>query len=104
MSESDRLERLDDGKLSFDCPGCGMMHAVNVDAPKQPRWGWNGDMVRPTFTPSIRVRWSYKSGRPNKCCHSFVKDGQISFCDDSTHEYAGKTLPLNPIDQEGSAA
>lgn len=98
MAEEPRLERLDDGRLSFDCPGCGLMHAVNVDRPERPRWTWNGDLVRPTFSPSILVRWQYGDQREDRVCHSFVRSGQIEFCGDCTHEHAGKTLPLPPVD------
>jgi hypothetical protein len=27
-------------------------------------------------------------------CHYFLTDGLISFCGDSTHDFAGKTVPL----------
>lgn len=32
--------------------------------------------------------------QPDHVCHSFVRDGQIQFCMDSTHELAGKTVDL----------
>lgn len=98
MSEKHRLTRLDDGRLSFDCPGCGMMHAVNVDNPERPKWSWNGDMINPTFSPSILVRWTFGEKRKPKRCHSFVRNGNIQFLNDCTHEHAGTTLPLNPVD------
>lgn len=91
------VERLDDSSLTFDCPGCGLMHAVNVDRPDRPRWTWNGDMVRPTFSPSLLVRWTYGDKREPRVCHSFVRDGRIEFLGDCTHEHAGKTLPLPPV-------
>ncbi len=107
------LERLEDGKLAFDCPGCGMPHALPVGEGPRPRWGWNGSMDRPTFTPSILVRWFQisKEGRAmlergeapptgnrypgrDMICHSFVTNGQIQFLGDCTHALAGKTVPL----------
>jgi len=33
-------------------------------------------------------------GDPPEHCHSFIRDGQIEFCSDSTHELAGKTVRL----------
>ena len=81
-----------------------------------PRWGWNGDVKRPTFTPSVLVRSGhyvpgYKTGgdcwcayyaehpdeeRDFECgvCHSFVIDGSIQFLGDCTHALAGQTVPL----------
>jgi len=98
MTDAPRLERLDDGSLAFDCPGCGMMHMVNVDKPERPRWTWNNDMVRPTFSPSVLVRWEFRDRKPNKVCHFFVVDGEVRFCGDCTHEHAGKVLPMLPIE------
>lgn len=43
------LREISDDKkklLVFHCPGCGYGHPYEV-----PRWNWNGDMVRPSFTP-----------------------------------------------------
>jgi hypothetical protein len=82
------------------------MHQVQVGAGSGPRWGFNGDFDRPTFTPSIKVTWSEPSDVPEEfddtskdkqmCCHSFVRDGQIEFLGDCTHDLAGKTAPLEP--------
>lgn len=92
------LYQLKDDRLYFDCPGCDMMHAVNVDNQKSPCWSWNNDLIKPTFTPSILVRWNFGEERVPKICHSFVNDGNIKFLSDCTHEHAGKTLPLTPVD------
>jgi len=95
----------------FRCPGCEDIHCVQVGAGFGPRWGFNGDFDRPTFTPSILVRWNEPSDvegefdDPTKdkqmVCHSFVKDGQIQFLGDCTHAKAGQTVHLSPVD-EGS--
>jgi hypothetical protein len=112
-----------DGRLlSFRCPGCGDVHQIYVHRqPGQagPVWGWNGDEVRPTFTPSIlatsghycthfnpgercwcsanaeevaagREPFSYDCYR----CHSYVTDGRIQFLGDCSHHLAGQTVDL----------
>lgn len=33
-------------------------------------------------------------------CHSFVRDGRIEFLGDCTHELAGKSVALEPVDDE----
>lgn len=38
------------------------------------------------------AQW-YQS-QPDHICHSFVRDGQIQYLGDCTHEYAGKTVDL----------
>lgn len=82
--------------FGFECPGCNMHHAVRVRRPggPSPSWEWNGDMVSPTFSPSLLVRWTIR-GEP-KVCHSFVRDGQIQFLDDCTHQLAGQTVAIPP--------
>lgn len=88
----------------FWCPGCDHAHAINTNT-----WTWNGDLERPTFTPSVLVggvQWETGSGfhKPNHTvaagaptvCHSFVTDGQIQFLTDCTHELAGQTVALPP--------
>jgi len=95
--------------LIFECPGCECCHGVNVlPIPGKPCWGWNGDMDKPTFSPSIRVGGTVPitdeqaqrilSGEKIEpvplICHSFVKDGNIEFLGDCTHKLAGKTVQL----------
>jgi hypothetical protein len=79
-----------DGRVLFWCPGCDGAHGVAVGEGKGPRWGYNEDEEKPTFSPSILVTW----GGLNKKCHSFVKDGQIQFLTDCTHNLAGQTVDL----------
>jgi hypothetical protein len=100
-------------KYKFYCEGCKQNHMVNEG------WTFNGDYERPTFSPSILVRnghylpkhnsdpcWcTYNAEHPDdpasfKCgvCHSFVTDGKIQYLSDCTHELAGQTIVLKPID------
>lgn len=92
-------------RVAFWCPGCDEAHSVTVEAPNG--WGWNGDLERPTFTPSVLVggvQWEADSGfhRPThtvgagmpRVCHSYVADGRIRFLTDSTHGLGGKTVDL----------
>lgn len=87
------------GGQIFFCPGCKSTHAVNTSGP---RWTYNGDVVKPTFTPSILVTYggvdadedeNEDDGLPSRC-HSFVKDGMIQFLGDCTHELSDKSVPI----------
>jgi hypothetical protein len=51
-------------------------------------WSFNGDMVSPTFAPSLLLDQSYPR------CHLFITGGMIQFLGDCTHELAGKTVPM----------
>lgn len=87
----------------FECPGCGSAHmpVVNNKQPDGPEWTFNEDLDRPTFAPSLLVRWEeYQGeGQPTKkhVCHSFIQDGQIQFLNDCTHSLAGKTVDLPEV-------
>lgn len=76
--------------LAFICPGCKQDH--HVRAKGMMTWGWNGDYLRPTFTPSILV----DAHRPATRCHSFVENGRIRFLDDCWHELKNQVVDLPP--------
>jgi hypothetical protein len=109
-----------DGKqlgLMIYCPACKSSHAflVNSNIPGQ-NWSLDGNMERPTFSPSMLVRGTmYPSGSqwPNEdehkrlmsgedmrsqmkpyVCHSFVRDGKIQYLNDCTHALKGQTIDL----------
>jgi len=74
-----------------------MRHRVAVGDGGGPRWGWNGSMENPTFSPSILVEWEHGPNYEKRVCHSFVTDGNIQFLGDCTHKLAGQTVPLPDI-------
>lgn len=111
-----------DNGLLFWCPGCTMAHRIQHGEGSGPRWTWNGDVRKPTFSPSINVvydRLSEASRARNAefkaahgrymtneelpydlhhVCHSFVTDGRIQFLGDCTHALAGQTVDLPPFE------
>lgn len=79
---------------SFWCPGCKHYHWFNVVAdehPKGEKWSFNGNMDKPTFSPSLLHDEPMESG---KRCHLHVQDGIIKYCGDCSHALAGKEVPL----------
>lgn len=80
--------------VTFDCPGCGFAHILNVDPAHRPSWTFNGKLDLPTLFPSINATRKFPSGRPTERCHSWVRDGRIEFLSDCTHALAGKTVEL----------
>jgi len=87
------LKKTDSGFYMHWCEGCQSRHMIAVEEPlsNKARWVFNGDLEKPTFTPSVRVRW------PGGCCHYFITDGQIIYLSDCTHSLAGKTVPLQSL-------
>lgn len=77
------------------CPGCKMLHQVNVDKSRKPCWEWDGNREYPTFSPSIKVKGVDRKG--GGICHSFLKKGVWQFLNDCTHELAGQHVEMVEI-------
>ena len=108
-----------EGRASFNCPGCGMVHTVVVSGPRA--WQWNGDVDRVTLSPSVLFAsghyaqgwqgpncWcTYNKEHPEQAadgfscvrCHSFVREGKIQFLNDCSHALAGQTVDLPEVNQ-----
>lgn len=110
MIEADDVDfvRMTNHGPSVWCPGCRYPHVFN--APETPTrdgasWKWNGDMQRPTFDPSMLV----KIGHPiegtgpawqwdmRTTCHSYLRNGQWQFLDDSVHSLRNQTVNVEPF-------
>jgi hypothetical protein len=94
----------------FWCPGCQTTHGVWTEYCNGVGaiWSFNGDLERPTFAPSLLLRFTRDitdaerlqalSGvplnLPQSVCHLFIRDGRIQFLGDCTHALAGKTVPM----------
>lgn len=87
--------------VAFVCPGCGWHHLINLDPSiGRPCWTFNGDLDRPTISPSINAWREYGGDRKTERCHSFVRGGRIQFLGDCTHDLAGQTVDLPEIDSD----
>lgn len=111
---SNILRSVGEDSVSFWCPGCRGMHVVKVNGPNA--WEYNGDVNKPTFSPSLLIASGhhsslYKQGDPCWCtynatkpvdeksfecgvCHSFIRDGMIQFLTDCTHHLSGQTVSI----------
>ncbi len=100
---SSKLRRVEGG-YSHWCPGCEEMHRLPDS------WAFNGDLERPTFTPSFKHsglqttktdgKWDggwVRDAQGNMVpfvCHYVLTVGVLDFCSDSTHALASKSIPL----------
>ena len=93
------------GGFSWWCPGCD--HANGVG----PGWSFNGDLLKPTFQPSIKTTWTMHGGEDSPstdhpdsecarlgcvfhCCHLYITDGTLKYLGDCTHPLRGQTVPM----------
>lgn len=93
------LEYADNSGWLIECPACGNYHKFSPD-----RWAFNGDLERPTFSPSMLIKTGPMPGGTQWAgkilvCHSFVRDGRIEFLSDCTHSMAGQTVDLPAQDE-----
>jgi hypothetical protein len=88
----------------FFCPGCNEHHSFSTvqwirrrwnsetrkyeDEGPGPVWSFNGNMDKPTFSPSL----VYPDKKPR--CHLFLTDGRIQYLSDCGHALAGQTVDL----------
>lgn len=95
-----------DGRLvgySFHCPGCEETHYVPTEPGFGPgsslTWGFNGDVAKPTFTPSVLIHEAkWPDGSVGiKRCHFFVRDGRLELLSDCGHAMAGQTIELPEV-------
>lgn len=112
MLLSKKLISREGGLLAYWCAGCGCTHQIAVGEGGGPRWGWNGDAEKPTFTPSVLWRYghfatpevspadcyicNHADDDDRKCmqCHTFIADGRVQYLSDCTHPLAGQTVDL----------
>lgn len=100
----------------FWCPGCKDTHEFWTDKPGGFNWSFNGNVDKPTFSPSLLIRtghyatghkpgescWcTYNAEHPDKkspfecgVCHLFLESGMLKFLSDCTHPLAGQTVEL----------
>jgi hypothetical protein len=104
MSQSSRYLHREQGRYQHWCPACEEMHHLPDS------WSFNGNVDKPTFTPSFLNRglrrtfvngqwvgdWIRDSdGNPIPfICHYILTDGTLNYCGDCTHAMAGKSMPL----------
>lgn len=93
------------GRVAYYCPGCKTLVYLNVDNDGRPRWMFDGNFDKPTITPSVLQKvgpWGECHDVPERIgkvdiCHTFVRNGQIEYLGDCTHELAGKNIPMVEI-------
>ena len=113
-----KFHEIKEGVFVFHCPGCGDVHTIHTttSGARHPRcWEFNGDVDKPTVSPSLLVRsghyinelkiercWcDYQKEHPEETglptcyrCHSFIRDGKIQFLSDCSHELKGQTVEI----------
>jgi Family of unknown function (DUF6527) len=84
----------DNGHIGHYCLGCDSIHFIKLRKKNddKPSWTFNHDLINPTFDPSIKISWKFKDNP--KICHYFIIDGKVNYCQNSTHDYAGKSVFL----------
>ena len=90
MGQVSAKMRRADGRYFHWCPACQEMH------PLPDSWTFNGNVERPTFSPSFKTTFTHWTGgvaesghglgeRQERICHYIIADGKIHFCADSWH-------------------
>lgn len=79
--------------LYIQCPGCDMLHPFRVEGEGGVHWGWNRNVLAPTFSPSLLVNAS----DPESRCHLFLTHGKLQFLGDCFHDLKNQTVDMVDI-------
>jgi ribosomal protein L37AE/L43A len=85
---------------NFVCPACKRAHMIrtqNIEGENKAIWNFNGDVSNPTFTPSLKLSYPANEDMKAFCCHSIITNGKITFCNDCSHAFAGKTVDMDEV-------
>lgn len=80
------------------CRGCNQEHLIPKIGKPGASWTFNGDFEKPTFSPSVMLKWNQGEAQVPQCCHFIITDGNINYCGDCTHALVGQTIPLPEIE------
>lgn len=80
------------------CQGCNRVHRIRTGPGDGPRWSFNGNAGRPTFSPSVRHTRGNAAGPT--VCHYVITNGEIAYCDDCTHPLVGMRVAVPPLPSE----
>lgn len=85
----------------FMCPGCKYDHRYIVkwgskSERTEPVWHFNGDVDKPSFTPSLLMRTSHH-GEADRICHLYVTNGKIQFLADCSHSLKGQSVEMEEV-------
>jgi hypothetical protein len=109
------------GVYTVYCPGCKSQHLIPTHQGQSifssgATWSFNGDVDKPTFSPSVFIKtghyaegksktdcWACNNEHLDLCvvCHSFITNGKIQYLSDCTHHLAGQTVELSELDERG---
>lgn len=85
------------------CPGCDTLHGIAILPDRQDNgagWSFSGTLECPTYSPSQLTKYMRGTGSGDSkefVCHTYIRNGQIEFLNDCTHELKGKTVPIPPL-------
>lgn len=93
---SQKLRSVEGGNFAHWCPGCQEMHVFYVGTPtsKGSKWSFDGNLARPTFTPSMNITVGPWENGEIERCHYFLSAGRIQFLGDCTHAIKSQTVDL----------
>lgn len=97
---------LEGSLLVYYCPGCKYEHSVPVNTTQHVKgsWLWNGDVDKPTLTPSVRHYYTKPKGGEVTTCHYHLREGVLDYCGDSQHVLKGQKIALpniTPFNERG---
>jgi hypothetical protein len=95
MGQAGKYLRKTTSGYAHYCPGCELLHAFAVDKPfdNGSRWSFDGNLEKPTFSPSMNIG--------NNWCHYTLTAGMLKFVEGCRgHKLSNQTVPLPELPPE----
>ncbi len=94
LTEGGLFRILRRGTLEYHCPGCGEVHAFEINALNHDGKviGWDGSVKTPNVSEPIRI--TFEDGR---ICQHLIRGGVLYFDAASWHPLAGKSKHMEPF-------
>lgn len=96
MGQISQFLRASNLGIAHYCPACRELHTFSCQQPDPLtgcKWVWDGNIIRPTLTPSINITWTH-GNKLTRRCHYTLEAGILQFIEDCTHELKGIRMSL----------
>lgn len=97
------------GRYLHWCPACRCGHTYHTNTEGRPSWSFNGNVEKPSFSPSMRIFTpagpygdNGETTGERTICHYYVTDGKIIYQEDCHHgtPFFGGTFDLRAIPED----
>jgi hypothetical protein len=90
-----------DSSYEIYCPGCNTKHKVftKLSAGCTQVHKFDGNLEKPTFSPSVLIDYGLDAVNNRRVCHFFVSEGSLNY-QNCFHIFKNREVPLKSFSSE----